>query len=121
MADVTRLLTFVDLNDANPGFSVSALHQAVLADGRRVVLLDDRGWVSSRPPAEVEEVVRTSRVVVGPDEPFGGLSRAETEAGHWNTLTRTLSAHGVEVDARALAALPHDVELSDRLRALLNP
>jgi hypothetical protein len=43
------------------------------------------------------------------------------EAGHWNTLARTLGTHGVEVDAEALAALPHDVELSDRLRALLTP
>ena len=69
----------------------------------------------------MDDVVETSRVVVGPDEPFRGRSRAEMEAGHWNTLARTLGTHGVEVDAEALAALPHDVELSDRLRALLTP
>jgi hypothetical protein len=43
------------------------------------------------------------------------------EAGHWNTLAGTLRTHGVEVDAEALAALPHDVEMSGRLRALLQP
>jgi catechol 2,3-dioxygenase-like lactoylglutathione lyase family enzyme len=40
MAGVIRLLTSVDLHPT----SVSARHEAVLADGRRVVLLDDRGW-----------------------------------------------------------------------------
>jgi len=121
MSGVTRLLTFVDIDDAHPGFAVSALHQAELADGRRVVLLDDRGWTSSRAPTEMEDVVRTSRIVVGPDEPFGGRSRADMEAGHWNSLTRTLRAQDVEVDPEVLAALPHDVELSDRLRAALGP
>lgn len=74
MADVTRLLTFVYIDDRDArGLSVSALHQAVLDDGRRVVLLDDRGGTSSKgaaaaPVADIEE---TARVVVGPDEPFG--------------------------------------------------
>ena len=50
MAAVTRLVTFVDIDDADDAgpdarsMSVTARHEAVLADGRRVVLLDDRGW-----------------------------------------------------------------------------
>jgi hypothetical protein len=47
---VTRLVTFVDLRegvgDARQ-LSVSARHEAELPDGRRVLLLDDRGWTAS--------------------------------------------------------------------------
>jgi hypothetical protein len=50
MTRVARLLTLVDLNDGHDEgpearrLDVSARLEAVLADGRRVVLLDDRGW-----------------------------------------------------------------------------
>src|SRR4051794_25658476 len=53
MAVVARLLTFVDLVDGHDDgpdastMSVSARHEAVLADGRRILLLDDRGWSES--------------------------------------------------------------------------
>jgi hypothetical protein len=145
MGAVTRLLTFVDINDANDAgpdarsMSVTARQEAVLADGRRVVLLDDRGWSGTqgvswdgeRSEADrrrleldspgiwasetVEEIERTARVVVGPDEPFEGRSQADIEADHWDTLARILRQHGVEVAAAELKALPHDVELSDRV------
>ena len=88
MAAVTRLLTLVDICDSGADalmMSVSARHEAVLADGRRVVLLDDRGWggtvavdSAGRWASEtVEEMERTARVVVGPDEPPEGRSQAE--------------------------------------------
>jgi hypothetical protein len=145
MAAVTRLLTFVDLNDADDAGpdarrgSVRARHEAVLADGRRVVLLDDRGWTGelrvswgSEPPEDerrraeqasiwatetVEEMKGTARMVVGPDEPFDDYSQADMEAGHWEYLARILRQHGIEVAAAELQALPHDVELSDRVLA----
>lgn len=115
-----RLLTFVDVADAEPGqFSVTARHEAVLADGRRVVLLDDRGWSSSGgwEHVSVSEIQTTARVVVGPDEPFEGMSYDDMEAGHWHTLAETFRAQGVEVGADKLKALPHDVELSERVLA----
>ncbi len=121
MADVVRLLTFVDIDDHDArGVSVSALHQAVLEDGRRVVLLDDRGWTSSRGAANapVEDIKRTARVVVGPDEPFGDRSQTDMEVLHWEALVRALREHGIVVDAAELRALPHAVELSDRVRGL---
>lgn len=148
MSAVTRLVTFVDLNDADDAgpasrrmMSVTARHEAVLADGRRVVLLDDRGWSEQLvvvecgkrseqdrgraeldPPSvwasqTVEELTRTARVVVGPDEPFEGRSQADMKAGHWDTLARILRRHGVEIAAGRLHALRHDVELSDRVLA----
>jgi hypothetical protein len=45
---VARLVTPVELRDADARrMSVSARHEAELVDGRRVLLLDDRGWSSS--------------------------------------------------------------------------
>ena len=145
MAAVARLLTFVDIADEDDDgpdarrMSVSARHEAVLADGRRVVLLDDRGWseelavVGEDEPSPqerghverpgvwayqtVEEMERTARDVVGPDEPFEGRTRADMEASHWDSLARVLQQERVEVEAAELRGLPHDVELSDRLLA----
>jgi hypothetical protein len=118
---VVRLLTTADVDNRPPGsgVSVQARHEAVLADGRRVLLLDDRGWSSSggwatTSAADVEE---TARVVVGPDEPVQGHTREDAEADHWAYLARILRRHGVRADAEDLARLPHDVVLGDRLRA----
>ena len=141
MAAVTRLVTLVDVQDdvADPRqMSVSALHEAVLEDGRRVLLLDDRGWTSAAltaswgevPDGEsrrdqldtwavtsVEDIEETARVVVGPDEPPEGYSQEEAEADHWAHLADVLRQQGVVVDALELKQLPHDVVLSERLLA----
>lgn len=103
------------------------------------VLLDDRGWSGqlrvawdNEPSKQdrrlvelpsvwayetVEEMERTARDVVGPDEPFEGRTQADMEASHWDTMTRILHKHGVEVDAAELQLLARDVELSDRVLA----
>jgi hypothetical protein len=111
--------------------SVSARHEAVLEDGSRLLLLDDRGWTEELRGAGANEiddlwaitperdVVETARMVVGPDEPFGGRTQEDMETGHWNALAENLRVQGVVVDAGELRQLPHDVELSDRLRARL--
>jgi hypothetical protein len=144
MGAVKRLLTFVDLDDGHdPGpearrMSVRALHEAVLADGRRVVLLNDRGWGGTlhtawssgpKPTAEnrrrwerdspgiwasqtVEQMQKEARDVVGPDGP-----EADDEAAHWAWMSSILREHGVEVAGAELQQLPHDVELSDRVLA----
>jgi hypothetical protein len=138
MAAVMRLVTLVDVNDDVADarqMSVSARHEAVLADGRRVLLLDDRGWTSSalraswvgadveREPLDswalssVEEIEETARVVVGPDEAPDGYSQEEMEASHWAYLAGVLGQQGVVVDAVELKRLPHDVVLSERLLA----
>ena len=135
MGAVTRLVTFVDIageDDDGPDarrMSLSARHEALLADGRRVVLLDDRGWTETvhvlrggRRPGiwahvTAEEIEREARVVVGPDEPFEGRTQADMEADHWDALARVLRQHGVEVGAGELKELPHDVELGGRVLA----
>jgi len=101
--------------------SLSALHLAVLDDGRRLTLLDDRGWARSGPPdiwhrTSVEELEEDARMVVGPDEPYGSHSQADMEADHWADLAGILRQQSVLVDVEGLSRLPHDVELSERLR-----
>jgi hypothetical protein len=73
MAAVTRLVTLVDVRDevADPRqMSVSALHEAVLEDGRRVLLLDDRGWTSAALTAAWGARSRT--VIPGGTRPTSG-------------------------------------------------
>jgi hypothetical protein len=125
---ITGLETVVDLrSDArDPSrMSVSARHAAVLADGRRIVLLVDRGWSSSGNAPDiwalttVRDIQDEARTVVGPDEPPEGRSHAELAHDHWVALSETLRREGVLVDAEELRQLPHDVVLSEGLRALL--
>jgi hypothetical protein len=144
MTAVARLVTFVDVVDDGVGearqASVSARHEAVLMDGQRVLLLDDRGWsfsslrtvwvgdVSERDSwreeqpdiwamTSIEEIEETARVVVGPDEPFDGWSQEDMEASHWSYLSGVLLQHEVVLDPLDLKRLPHDVVLSERLLA----
>jgi hypothetical protein len=131
VAVVARLLTLVDIGDGDddgpdaPRMSLSARHEAILTDGRRVPLLVDRGWSAQQGGGDelranwafgtVEEIKRTARDVVGPDEPSGERTQADVEASHWEHLAGILRRHGVAAEADELKALPHDVELSDRV------
>jgi hypothetical protein len=137
MEAVARLVTLVDARDEDGDatqMSFSARHEAVLVDGRRVPLLNDRGWSFSPVyPGEgieaasgqdkvalwamtrVEDIEETARVVVGPDEPFGERSEKEMEADHWAFLAEILGQHGIDVDPIDLMRLPHEVVLSERL------
>ena len=122
---VTRLVTFVEVDDAAADprqMSVSARHEAVLVDGGHVLLLADRGWSASGPPniwavTAVEWIADTARMVVGPDEPFGGRSQKDMEADHWASMAAVLRHQGVDADALELGRLPHDVVLSEQLLA----
>ncbi|MET9853887.1 hypothetical protein ABZY57_13160 [Streptomyces sp. NPDC006450] len=129
MSVVTRLVTYTDLDVGATSarqLSVSARLEAVLADGRSVVLLDDRGWSSSGPAdiralSSAEDIEETARTVVGPDEPFDGMTQEQMAAGHWGYLADVLGQQGVDVPAHELRRLPHDVVLSERLRAWIGP
>jgi hypothetical protein len=122
MGEVELLVTVVDFDDRDTrGRSVCARHEAVLSDGRRFVLLDDRGWGSSAPIDErtTQEVEDTAKMVVGPDGPGLGQTLEQAAAAHWVLLERKLQDAGVKVEEGELRALPHDVEMSDRLRSRL--
>ncbi len=111
--------------------SVSVRHEAVVDDGSRLPLLDDRGWTEEPRGACADgiddlwvvtlerDIVETARMVVGPDEPYGGRSQDDMETDHWNALAEKLRANGVVVDAGELRQLPHDVVHSARLHARL--
>jgi hypothetical protein len=135
MTAVTRLVTHVDLDDAATHarqMSVSARLEAVLADGRSLTLLDDRGWgawlhgggagdepADIRASVSVEDIETDARMVVGPDEPVDGETHEEMAAGHWSHLAGILGQQGVDAEAQELERLPHDVVLSGHLRAWL--
>ncbi|MEO5609866.1 MAG: hypothetical protein ABIQ92_09430 [Ornithinibacter sp.] len=128
MLHVTRLVTSVEVDDAvaDPRrLSVSARHEALLSNGDRVLLLDDRGWSVSGPPdiwssTSAEEIEDTARVVVGPDEAFDGYSQDDMVASHWAFLAAVLRRQGADVEGWALRELPHDVVLGERLVARLS-
>jgi hypothetical protein len=118
---VTRLVTVVELLTDTPAqLRFSARLLAELDDGRRVVLLDDRGWTES-PGGRIrdEEVAFDARSVVGPDERYGDRTQEDMDRGHFETLAQSLRRSGVDVDAGALALLPHDVEHGKRLATRL--
>lgn len=126
---VTRLVTFVEIREDRSDarqMSIDARHEAVLEDGRRVLLLGDRGWTTSIRGGDdiwavtsVEEIEREARTVVGPDEPFDDRTQADMEAGHWAYLAEILRGQGVVVEAVELRDLPHEVLLGDQLRGRL--
>lgn len=118
----TRLVTYVDVVSAPPGqVSVNARHELELSSGERVLLLDDRGWASSVDWAlmTAAEVEKTTRVVVGPDEPFDDYSWDDMNSDHWASLQQIAQGRGVLIDVAQLRQLLHDVEFSPAVRARL--
>jgi hypothetical protein len=95
---------------------------AMLSDGRRLVLSNDRGWGGSmsggRGPDDmwayetVETIERTALNVVLPDD-----AEDTGEEHPWELLAERIRAFGVETTPEELKRLPYDVELSQRLRA----
>lgn len=119
MAAEKRLVTYVDVDDPESleQVSVSTRHQLQVEGGRRVLLLDDRGWGASSPwnAISAADIANHSRAAVGPDEPFGHLSTDDMAADHWEALAQTARRQGVDVDAAELKRLPHEVVLSERV------
>jgi hypothetical protein len=97
---------------------------AVLADGRRVTLHDDRGFDSlvhepgPRMPGgpwrhlTLEQLEMSVRTTVLPDD-----AQDSCEEHPWEWLAGLLRAQGVEVAAEELRLLPYEVVFSERLRA----
>ena len=122
MTTVRRLVTYADIFDgpSHAGtISVAARLEVELTDGRRVLLLDDRGWggTGNWTDSSAEDIRRTSRMVVGPDAPPAGRSEEDMERLHRTSLQEIAERQGVAVNAAELSRLPHDVVLSQRLLA----
>lgn len=125
MTAVARLVTHVDMEEQATDasrLSVSARLEAVLTDGRTVVLLDDRGWSCSGPAdlrdrLSATDIENDALTVVGPDEPSDGTTHDQMAAAHWAYLAGILRRHGVDADADVLRRLPVAVALSESLQA----
>ena len=122
MSEVERLVTVVDLDDRDPrGHSAWAHLHAALRDGKRLVLLNDRGWSSSAAITDggLRDIEGTARMVVGPDGPGPGQTDEQVETSYWRFLASKLHDAGIEVEAGELKRLPHDVEIGERMRSRL--
>ena len=126
MAALLRLITYAEAGD-DPAWEakvdVNTRHELELADGRTVLLLNDRGYGSTcawteTTLAAVEFHIRT---VVGPDEPFDDLAAGDMQAAHWEALATVAQQHGVPVEGADLQRLKHDVVISDLIRRLVGP
>ncbi|MBN7797641.1 hypothetical protein [Parahaliea mediterranea] len=121
MPVAVRLVTYVDIDEKRyqqENISLSARHELELADGSRVLLLDDRGWGGSAKwhDVPIKEVEESSRMVAGPDDPPENRSRDQMETDHWARLEQIAREQGANVDAVNLRSLKHDVVFSQRLR-----
>lgn len=122
MTSVRRLVTYADVDEGSSHpqkVSVTARTELECTDGRRVLLLDDRGWGSTASWGEmsVENIKDNTRMVVGPDESPEGGSKEEMESLYWSSLLQIARQQSIAVDAAELRRLPHDVVLSRRLLA----
>jgi hypothetical protein len=120
MVNVERLVTVVELDDRDQGGHSAWAHlYVVLSDGERLLLLDDRGW--STGAASIGQLGRrhiehTARMVVDPDGPCRGGTDDQMEAWYWEWMERKVLDAGFAAEAAELKALPHDVEIGQRLR-----
>ena len=139
-----RLVTFVEIegdDDARQP-SVRARLDLELSGGRRVTVLDDRGWswsaglYSSEPinAAELEprrreldawsgwsaqDIGEMALEIVGEDsdDPSEGQTVEESRAEYWSYLAGLLRERGTDVAPEVLRTLPREVELGERIRA----
>jgi hypothetical protein len=117
-----ELVDPADYSGSPGGTSFSVVEYAVLSDGRRVTLLDDRGWtqwVQGHGATEAHElrsddVRRDVLNVVLPDN-----TETTGEDHEWDVFVESLRQAGVLVDRDQLARLPYSVVFGDRLRAEL--
>ena len=139
-----RLVTFAEIdgdeNSRQPG--MRARLDLELSGGRRVTVLDDRGWswsvgLFSSDPIDAAELERQRREIdpwsgwseqdigemaleiVGEDsdDPSEGQTLEESRAEYWSYLAGLLREQQIEVEPETLRALPRDVELGERIRA----
>jgi hypothetical protein len=84
---------------------------AVLADGRRLPLGDERGFGGSEELETLELLETDVRNTVLPDDD------EPADEHPWAWLAEQLRGHGIDLTAEQLAQLPYDVEFSRRLLA----
>jgi hypothetical protein len=119
---VARLVTYASLRELTSStYSVDLRHVARVADGREILLLDDRGFGGRSSVAGImltrEQLELDARACVGPDEPVDQQTWEQVEARHWELLTERLRHAGLTTSVEQLRHVEHDVVLDERLRA----
>jgi hypothetical protein len=89
---------------------------AVLDDGRRLTLHQDRGYSTSAARTTAEDVKRDVLTTVLPDD-----AEATGEDHPWAWLASLIQQQGVAVTPEQLTTVPYVVEFGPRLSALLEP
>lgn len=97
------------------GYSVDVHEFAVLDDGRRLILHQDRGYSGSGKPSSAHEKRNVLTTVLGDDAEITG------EDHPWEWLASLIQGHGVTVTSVDLESVPYVVEFGPRLAALLMP
>lgn len=128
MVAVVGLGAWCDVDDvpAPDGLAFLVDEFALLSDGRRLTLLDRRGFTSAlsgRRSVEQNWAAETWQgltadvlTTVLPDD-----AEDTGEEHRWTDLTVALAERGVDATEAALRTVPYEVVLSDRVRARLAP
>ncbi len=124
MTRAISLLVTAELDGAQSSkgqVSVAVRLELVLENGGKILLLDDRGWGTNQQWTVVSEtgIRQTALVVVGPDEPFEGMSQKSAAADHWQYLGLIAQQHGFVIGPLELCLLTHEVRLGPKLRLRL--
>ena len=97
------------------GMSINVHEFAVLDDGRRLTLHEDRGFSTSATHLSAEHAGRSVLTTVLPDD-----AEVTGEDHPWEWLASLIGHHGVVVTPEQLKAVPYVLEFGPRLSALLN-
>ncbi len=89
---------------------------AVLGDGRRLVLHQERGFSTSATHMTADHAERSVLTTVLPDD-----AEVTREDHPWVWLASLIRSHGVAVTPEQLKTVPYVVEFGPRLSALLEP
>ena len=87
---------------------------AVLDDGRRLTLHQDRGFTTSATHTTAEDVEQDVLTTVLPDD-----AEVTGEDHPWEWLASLIRDHGVAVRPEQLKTMPYVIEFGPRLSALL--
>ncbi len=95
------------------GMAINVHEFAVLADGRRLVLHEERGFSTSATQLTTEHAERSVLTTVLPDD-----AEVTGEQHPWGWLASLIRDHGVAVTPDQLKAVPYVLEFGPRLSAL---
>jgi hypothetical protein len=96
------------------GMDINVHEFAVLDDGRRLTLHQDRGFSTSATHMTAEHAERSVLTTVLPDD-----AEVTGEDHPWEWLASLIGDHGVAVTREQLKTVPYVLEFGPRLSALL--